>query len=424
MSQFWFFASLLLIAAIGFIWLPIIRYRRQFDRQKTRQVVSAKDINLQAYRSRLQELEDDLDQDRVEQIEYDALKLELERSLLGDTDEGQGESVRVTKLSSPGGISLVVGMALSIMTLVGAGALYWQLGSGPMLLQMEKHQALLEQMATMTPEQRLAMLRDQAEAEPQRAEIWYALAQGYLQTNKFKEAKQAYDRVLLLVGEDPQVLAEYAQALFFVNENRMDDSVRSLVDRALAVDPANDTALGLLGIDAFDREQYADAISYWQQIIDTMEPGEDAGAIIAGVERAKVLLAEQAGDSDGSSQGSDQKNQTSLLIKVSLSEELKKQALPQQTVFVYARALRGPPMPLAAVKLQVQDLPAEVVLNDQMAMSPQARMSQFDQVQVVARISKSQSATARAGDLQGQSAPINLTDAAASINILIDNIVE
>lgn len=419
MVQFGILAVLLIAVAIGFVWLPIVRYRRQIKTIQREPAVSSRAVNLQAYRSRLQELEEELSQGRVEQAEYEGLKLELERALLTDaTDETGGAAQTSDRQHRQAFSGRVLGGLLSVAVLVGTVALYWQLGSGPTLLQMEQHQQMLEEMASMTPEQRLEVLRKQAEAEPDRPEIWYALAQGYLQTGKYGQGRRAYDRVLSLVGEDIQVLSEYAQSLFFINKNSMDEEIRGLVERVLAVDPNNDVALGLLGIDAFDREQYGQAITYWQQIVDTMEPGAEISAIKAGIARARELMGEPK---DGASQ---EQSSGSLLIRVSLSEELEQRTSPDQTVFVYARALQGPAMPLAAVKLKVADLPAEVVLNDRMAMTPQARLSQFDQVQVIARISHNQSVSAGSGDLQGESDPINPLKAATNVHILIDNIVE
>jgi len=72
----------------------------------------------------------------------------------------------------------------------------------------------------------------------------------------------------------------------------------------------------------------------------------------------------------------------------------------------------------------VQDLPAKVVLNDSMAMTPQAKLSGFDQVEVIARVAFSQTATASAGDLQGKVSPINLSESPTNIKLVIDNVVE
>lgn len=58
-------------------------------------------------------------------------------------------------------------------------------------------------------------------------------------------------------------------------------------------------------------------------------------------------------------------------------------------------------MPLAVKRLTVKDLPAEVVLSDADAMMPQLKISNFAQVQLVARISRE--GNAKAGEWIGRS---------------------
>lgn len=419
MTLFWFLAAILVIVAMAFIWVPIMRHRRL--RQGA---VSLEDINVQAYRSRIEELDADYREGRIEEAEYGALKSELERNLLTDTQTESGAETVGGKEGNKH-TDWILGAFLSLVVIAVTVGMYWQLGSSQVLAQMEQHRGESERLAKLPPEKRIEALRQLAEQSPQRAELWYALAQGYLQTKNYTEAEDAYNRVLVLVGEDPQVLAEYAQALFFAEGNKMTARVKDLVQRTLTVDPANDTALGLLGIDAFDQERYADAIGYWQQILDGLQDQRDAGAIRAGIERARKLLAQQQGGTDPAATAESAEQQTAALeIDLSLSEALLTKSTPQQAVFVFARAVSGPPMPLAAVRLQVQDLPTQVVLNDAMAMTPQARLSQFEQVEVIARVSQSESVIAAAGDFQGQSGPINLGKAPTKIKIVINNVVE
>ena len=91
-------------------------------------------------------------------------------------------------------------------------------------------------------------------------------------------------------------------------------------------------------------------------------------------------------------------------------------------MFIFARAVNGPRMPLAIVRKQVKDLPVTVTLDDSMAMSPAMVLSGFDPVTVGARISRSGNAMPQSGDLQGSSAPVS-PGTSESLEITIDSAV-
>jgi len=97
-------------------------------------------------------------------------------------------------------------------------------------------------------------------------------------------------------------------------------------------------------------------------------------------------------------------------VSVRLSAELADEVRPNDSVFVFARAVSGPPMPLAVKRLSVADLPAEVTLADVDAMMPQLKLSNFEQVQLVARISRDGDATR--GEWSGQSDALDLAASA------------
>lgn len=102
---------------------------------------------------------------------------------------------------------------------------------------------------------------------------------------------------------------------------------------------------------------------------------------------------------------------------VSLEPGLAARAAPEDTVFLIARLPDGPPMPLAVQRLQVRDLPYSFRLDDSHAMTDR-RISQAEQVVIVARVSKSGMAGARPGDLEGRSAPVR--PGTGELRIVID----
>ena len=113
---------------------------------------------------------------------------------------------------------------------------------------------------------------------------------------------------------------------------------------------------------------------------------------------------------------------SSLKVHVALDPAIAAMAAADDTVFIFARAVTGPPMPLAIVRKQVKDLPVDVVLDDSQAMMPAMKLSNFAEVVVGARISKSGNATPASGDLQNLSDALPTKDA-QPVNITINQVV-
>lgn len=403
--DFWLLAGLLLLASLSFVWWPVLMQRR-----KQPAAVSRRELNIQAFESQVADLQMELNAGRIEPIQFEALKTELERNLLGDV--AQAGDTQKSQVSHKG--LSVTALLLSVVVLAGGLGLYLKLGSSTTLQQMAEQQALAQSLTELPSEQRLALLEKESRDHPDRADVWYALANVYFQQGRVNETKQAYEQLLSLVGEDPGLLAEYAQTLFFISGNRITDEIRQVAERTLRVDPRNVSALGLLGIDAFERGLFAQAIGAWQAALDVAPDAQGAEALRQGIARAQQLLAEQP-EPAGSAR---------LTLLVSLDEALRGQSAPEDSVFVLARAVSGPKMPLAVQRLQVKDLPAEVVLSDAMAMSPELKLSSVDQVEVLARVSASGQALPQPGDLQGSFMPVNVSSQQAAIELVIDQIIQ
>jgi len=109
----------------------------------------------------------------------------------------------------------------------------------------------------------------------------------------------------------------------------------------------------------------------------------------------------------------------SMKVSVRLSPALRAKAAPGDTLYVFARAPQGPAMPLAIVRKQVKDLPLTVTLDDSMAMTPNFRISNFPEVIIGARISRTGDAIARPGDLEGQTGPLSGGSAEIEISSVV-----
>ena len=105
-------------------------------------------------------------------------------------------------------------------------------------------------------------------------------------------------------------------------------------------------------------------------------------------------------------------------VLVTISDELKSQLKEGDAVFVLAKATSGPVMPLAALKIMAKDLPLEVSLDDSLGMVPGLALSQFEEVQVIARVAKGGEPMANAGDFQGITTPVMVaSDDVATLEI-------
>jgi len=203
-----------------------------------------------------------------------------------------------------------------------------------------------------------------------------------------------------------------------------------LARRALEIEPGNLKALALVGSAAFERKDFKTAATYWERMLAYVEPGsEDARSIQQNVAEARSLAKDQPSTRTEASAASKKPPAApretpaasgGVRGTVSLSPKVKDKAAPDDTVFVFARAAEGPPMPLAVARVRVRDLPYRFVLDDSMAMNPAMKLSAFPKVVVAARVSKSGTATPQPGDLQGASAPV--ANDAGAVNVVIDQV--
>jgi len=379
MIEFWLCAGLLLLTALAFLLIPVLRARKvQAEEDRTA-------LNVTLYQERLQELQAQHAAGALNEQQLASGRDEAARELLADTE---GALAKPTQRKLGGTIPLIAAL---LMPLLGYG-LYQHWGA---IGDVERAQTFAAQPKTI--EEMTARLEAAVKSNPESAESWYFLGRTYMAQERASDAALAFERAVDVAGREPELLGQWAQALYFASDKQWTAQLQALTDEALKGEPAEVTSLGLLGIAAYESGQFEKAIGHWQQLVAVL-PAEDPSrqAIQGGIERAREQLGEPAAAAPATSQG--------LTVRVELAPALQAKVQPGDAVFVFARAVSGPPMPLAVKRLSVADLPAEVSLSDSDAMMPQLKISGFEQVQLVARISRSGNATA--GEWIGSSQPL------------------
>ena len=383
-----------------------------------------------ALRQKLQQLKALHDEGTLGDEAYASAKAPLERELL-DHVMTQPASPAAAAAAAPtprpsknllGGLSVAV-LALAVGGYLGFGSPGMPSagppGSAPAAETAQQDMteaqfvAAVEQLAT-----RLAQ-------EPGNGEGWALLARSYVRMGRHAEAVPAFAKAVAIVGDDPRLLVDYADALAMKNERVLEGEPLALVERALKSDPDNAKALALSGTAAFNRKDFKTAVQQWERLAQVSPPDSPflaqlqgsidearaLGGLPPGVKAVQAVQAAPAGPSGAAASaagaGEGATPAAVLTGTVRLAPALAAQAQPEDVVFIFARAADGGRLPLAILRHQVKDLPLNFRLDDSMAMSPAMKLSQSAQVVVSARVSKSGQAAPGPGDLSGQTAPIS-----------------
>jgi cytochrome c-type biogenesis protein CcmH len=241
------------------------------------------------------------------------------------------------------------------------------------------------------------------------------LGRAYRAMERFGEANGAYQKAMELRPQDADLMADYAESLALSTGRDLSGEPTRLLDRALKIEPRNTKVLTLLGSAAFERKDYRSAIRHWEAVLK--QPGigrELTQALEKGVAESRARLT-------GKPVATAPAGKERVAGTVNIDESLKGRAGADDTVFIFARASTGPRMPLAIVKIKVADLPYKFAFDDAMAMTPEMKLSQFAEVVVSARVSKSGGAKPVAGDLEGSSAVIR--PGQSGVRVTIDRVV-
>lgn len=403
-QTFWLTASVLILLALSFIVAPLI-----FHRSGRRAALNLRNQNLLAYRSRLEELDRELEIGLLDTESHQQLRDEMAASLLEDVpdaDRGVLESPAMMK----GGKSAFLVVLFSLLAVPAASVFFYDRWGA--MSDLEQF-LTMQEMAASEGDRRGQMqglaqqLRERLEASPGNSDGWAMLARTYMSLEQYPDAAWAFERLAESLGEDDAdrkatAWGLSAQALFYQNEGVMAGDVTRAIDRARAINPDEVNALGLLGINAFSQQNYDNALQYWERIVEVAPDHPQIAAIRQGIDQAYQRLGREAPASPESMTEAQQAS-PGVVVRVEIDPAFAENVADDTPLFVFARSVeaRGG-APLAVARLTAGDLPAVIRLDDRNAMSPEARISDAESVRVQARLSRSGNASPQPGDLQGQ----------------------
>jgi cytochrome c-type biogenesis protein CcmH len=417
-----FIVTAVIMVAIGLAWVvpPLLRggARARVDRTA---------VNLGILKDQLAELEAEHARGAIGDAHYAATKADLQRRVIEETQAETTAEPSRTRWHGK-----VAAAAAVVVVPVAAALLYARLGDpsafNPLARQGPDaaHQFSKDDLNTMT--QRLA---ERLKNEPDNVNGWVTLARTYYSMSRFDEASAAFEKLVKLVPDDASLWADYADALAMSQGRKLAGKPMELVKRALELDPLQWKALAMAGTEAFDRQDYKSAAGLWEKLYESL-PAEVpmkqqlVGSINEARTRAGMPLFAAASAAPGPAAPSAAGQAAApaaakadggpsapaagarVAGTVTLSEQLRGKVAPEDTVVIFARAAEGPRMPLALLRVQAKDLPKTFALDDSMAVAPDFKLSNFAEVIVGARVSKSGSMMPQKGDLEGLSKPVKL----------------
>jgi len=422
-ATFWAIVSAMTLAILALILRPLLM------RQPA--VTSEQEKKLPVYRQQFSELEQDLANGLLTDEQYQAARSELERRVLEETGSTETSTMTTGGLVNLRFIAILLGMLIP----AASGVLYWTLGNPAAMTHPGVSSAqggpggdgqMADSLNTL-----IEQLRKKLEQNPNDGVGWGLLARSYMAMERYADAVPIFERATKLDPNNAGLLADYADALAVHQGRKLEGRPETLIQKALKLDPHNVKALMLSGTIAYNKKDFARAAKEWEDAHAYLPPDdqESSDQLKASIAEAKrrmgggpsmnMLVANPPMEQSKPAKPAAQSGQSRAITgKVVLGPGFANRSNLPDTLFVFAKDVAGPPMPVSIVRASRKDLPFTFRLDDSTSPMPSRKLSDIGTVVIVARLSKSGKAMPESGDLEGMSQPI--TPGAENITVVID----
>ena len=406
MILMWVSFALLTLLAVAFVALPFLSKERIQSL-----TYNANSELIAIYHQRLGELANDLANQRIDQANHDESVIELKRRLLNElSPEKSLMSKGNNRIFALTGSAFLIAFTAIFYTATGSQQQLQNWHSAMDNLPAYGERAVMQKGEPLTQNELQAFalgLRTKLDQSGDDQVAWMLLGRVAMSLNEYDMAQQSFDKVLRLDPDNMPVLISYSQVLLLEGSEVNMTRAAGMLSKVLKEDPTNLDAISLLALIAYERHDWLQAKSAFEVLLNSMDEQDSRYGMIA----QRITEIEQNISAENTQQqvqqSSDEDNnavQTSAIkITVNLAPQFTDKLPTQGTLFVFAKAANGPPMPLAVVKLTDYSFPIEVQLSDSNAMVAGLTLSSVDKIILTARISKDASVMPSTGELEGRS---------------------
>ncbi len=399
-TLFWGAAVLCVAVALAFVLPPLLRKKPIVAKAARR------DINIAVYRDQMKEMEADRTSGLLSDAQFQAGKLELESRLAED-------ALTKVDVSMAPVASRRLGFTLAGVLPVAAFGIYFLLGNPLSLTAIAEAQAnppVMPPTAGGQGEhdimQMIQKVEERTKTDPNDVTAWVLLGKTYAAVGHWPEALHAYEKAIKLKPDVPAVMTGYAEALAISRNRVLKGEPIQMVLQALEKDPNDIKGLELAAISAFQEQNFAQAAFYFKHLHkqlppdspyaqDVLEAQKEANKLARGAMTGMDNLADATAEP-----GKAAKPALTIRGVVDIAPELKAKLNDSDVVFLFARSAGGG-APVAALRSTAVKFPLDFELSDAMAMNADNKLSNFKEVNLSVRVSKSGDPMGTTGDLEG-----------------------
>ncbi len=145
------------------------------------------------------------------------------------------------------------------------------------------------------PQQIIDRLEKHLQQHPQSYKGWYLLGRLDLRSKNYAKAEVELANAFQGESENNEYAVAYAQALYFANNNRLSEKSLKIVQSVLNRDPKNGAARNLIAMAAYSNKDYQKAIYYWQKMLPLFpKNSQDNRLLLSMIANAQKKISAQS----------------------------------------------------------------------------------------------------------------------------------